>query len=491
MLIIPIDRKLDWHNVPVVTLLLILTNAFVYFTFQSDEDAKMEQAVDYYFEQGLDQIELPAYQAEMEAQGGSSSREEGAEEPNAEKEPIEWLIEMQFDAPFMARLRGEEIITPEHERYHEWLFARRQFDARFESVPTFDLGLKGGAFAVEDLIAHMFLHGSVMHLVGNMLFLFAVGFMVEAALGHWSYLAAYLLSGVIAATPDLVMHTNTLMPSIGASGAIAGMMGLYAVLFGLRRVRFFYFIGVYFDYVRAPAIVLFVLWLGNEIYQQITWSDYTNVNYLAHIAGLIAGGSIAVFFRLQPRLINMAYLESGKEVENKTLSVELAGIEGDIAALRYDAAAERLRKLYEQGDGDALLLPRVYACSKYQPTSETFHWAASHIFLAGDSLAGDEVRDTYRDYIARARPRARLGRREIDALVTRFLVLGELDEAERLMAVMLRNRGHFPNVPDHLLQMSKLLNKAGKGHRSRDYLSRLLQLYPDTPQAAVARDLLG
>lgn len=483
MLLIPIDRKIDWNNAPVVTLLLVAINVLVYFAFQSNEEQQLADALDYYFAQGLDSIEYPAYTAWL--------KETGQPQPETVDE-TDLLFKLQFDAAFMRALEAGEIIATDDDRYHDWSFARRHFNRLLDDIPSFSLGIKGGAFEISDLFAHMFLHGDLSHLIGNMIFLFAVGFLVEAVLGHVLFAAAYLVTGLAAALPDVLMHTDTLIPSIGASGAIAGLMGLYAVMFGLRRVRFFYFVGVYFDYVRAPALILFILWLGNEIYQQLTWADYTNVNYMAHIAGLIAGGVLALVLKLKPALLNMDYLDAREKRLEAGVDEVLARVEEDIGALRFEQAARRLRKHLDTGTPDLALLTKLYDCAKHQPESENYHWAALRI-LAWPSTEVDHhnaVLTTYRDYTKRARPKPRLGKTHILELAERFLAMEATPEAERLVRVMLKHRHHFPNAPTLVLKLANLLTRSGRSEQGRTYLRGLLKLYPQTQEAGIARDLL-
>ena len=103
-------------------------------------------------------------------------------------------------------------------------------------------------------ITYMFLHDGSEHLIGNMVILFLVGFTVEAVIGPMRYLAFYLLSGLCSVMLFWGIYPDSQIPLVGASGCVAGVMGMYSALFGIQKIRFFYIILFYFGYARLPAI---------------------------------------------------------------------------------------------------------------------------------------------------------------------------------------------------------------------------------------------
>ncbi|MCC5858329.1 MAG: rhomboid family intramembrane serine protease [Ectothiorhodospiraceae bacterium] len=209
----------------------------------------------------------------------------------------------------MTRVRGGDALPADHPRHAEWLRERAEFDARMDRVVFWSWGLRPAEPEPMTLLSHMFLHGGIIHLVGNMLFLLAIGFLVEGAIGSRLMLAAYLLGGVLAGAADLVVAGDRFIPGVGASGASAAMMGMYCVLFGRTRVQFFYFVWVYFNVTRAPAILLLPLWLGYELASWLWLGDESNINYAAHASGLVAGALMAAAIgRFRPSAINRAYV---------------------------------------------------------------------------------------------------------------------------------------------------------------------------------------
>ena len=96
---------------------------------------------------------------------------------------------------------------------------------------------------------YMFMHGSTGHLLGNMIFLWIVGCMLEMGLGRLQYTVLYIIGGLFAVWLFWLIYMNSTIPLVGASGAIAGLMGAFAMLFGKRRVKIFFSLGFYFNYL--------------------------------------------------------------------------------------------------------------------------------------------------------------------------------------------------------------------------------------------------
>jgi membrane associated rhomboid family serine protease len=111
------------------------------------------------------------------------------------------------------------------------------------------------------IVTAMFMHGGWIHLLGNMLFLWIFGDNIEDKLGHLRYLSFYILSGLIASLFHIFTNLNSRIPSIGASGAIAGVMGAYMFLFPRARIRTLLIFGIFIQIVRIPAIMMLGYWI--------------------------------------------------------------------------------------------------------------------------------------------------------------------------------------------------------------------------------------
>jgi membrane associated rhomboid family serine protease len=166
-----------------------------------------------------------------------------------------------------------------------------------------------------------FLHGDFLHLGGNMLFLWIVGDNVEDVLGHLGYLAFYLLGGVLAEVPQVLLFPSSTIPGIGASGAISAVMAAYAVWFARNRIKVWYLVFL-FPFIRSgvalvPAVVAIGLWfLGQMLYGLLVLGQpmHGGVGYWVHVGGFLFGLAVAVLVRLSwpgriPRVDHTVSLE--------------------------------------------------------------------------------------------------------------------------------------------------------------------------------------
>jgi membrane associated rhomboid family serine protease len=138
----------------------------------------------------------------------------------------------------------------------------------------------------------MFMHGGFLHIIGNMLFLWIFGNNVEDAMGSLKFLAFYLLSGIAALALQVAFNTDSTAPTIGASGAIAGVLGGYILLYPRARVLTLIFLIFFVTFIEVPAVLVLGLWFLQQLYFGVAdLSDPTGggVAYFAHIGGFAFG----------------------------------------------------------------------------------------------------------------------------------------------------------------------------------------------------------
>lgn len=163
----------------------------------------------------------------------------------------------------------------------------------------------GGGNEWIHLITSQFIHGGWAHILGNMLFLWIFGDNIEDAMGHVRYLIFYLIGGIIAGLSQVAVGPGEVVPSVGASGAIAAVLGAYLVTYPRASVTVVIPIIIIPWLTRVPAILMMVLWFFTQVVSvgaiASTTSNGDNVAYFAHIGGFIAGMILVFFFRGQQR----------------------------------------------------------------------------------------------------------------------------------------------------------------------------------------------
>ena len=181
--------------------------------------------------------------------------------------------------------------------------------AALGGAPHIDLGA-----AIIPVFTSMFLHAGWLHIIGNMLFLWIFGDNIEDYLGHFKYLIFYLISGVAAALVHIALNLNSRVPTVGASGAIAGVMGAYIVLYPRAKVLTLVFLIVFITFWWLPAWLFLGYWfliqfLGGLATNIAETSQSTGggVAVWAHVGGFLAGVLLIKLIPARPRRFSYRY----------------------------------------------------------------------------------------------------------------------------------------------------------------------------------------
>ena len=159
-------------------------------------------------------------------------------------------------------------------------------------------GLVPDQFRFSSILTSMFLHGGWLHVLGNMWFLWIFGDNIEDLLGHAKYLVFYLLCGTVAALGQVISSPYSTVPMVGASGAIAGVMGAYLIKFPRARILTLVFIFFFLTTIEIPAPIMLVYWFVIQLFSGIGSIARTNLSeggtaFFAHVAGFVAGMALA------------------------------------------------------------------------------------------------------------------------------------------------------------------------------------------------------
>lgn len=483
MFIIPVGNRVNWKQPPVITLLLILINCFVFFSLQADDSRSDKKAMEYYFSSELPTWELHHYAEYLESNGDPAETQNFKVMLN--KRDSYALIIMENDTKFMGELHAGHVITPQAPEFATWTAQRSKYESlrSFTSRHVFQVDKPNPV----DAFVSAFMHGGVDHLFGNMVVLFLVGFLVESVIGKTLFTLAYIVSAFAATyTFGLTAHGHSLL---GASGAIAGVMGLYTVIFGLRKIDFFYSLGFYFDYVRAPAIALLPLWLGNELYQFFN-EQGSHIAYMAHFGGLLSGAMMGVLYRWQRPILIESHHQAAesKEMDGKAFQ---RGMDY-LGTMEFQKALSVFKALQEKHPHDTNLVRLAYRAAKSDPASEDYHRAALRLLALPemDAVTSDQTHTIFHEYISCAEPAPRLGHDLVAKLAKRFAGASHFDDAEKLTGLLQRTVPQHGELPSVLLALARGYYREQRKDKFEAILQSLIRQFPQSKEAEAATGML-
>ena len=158
----------------------------------------------------------------------------------------------------------------------------------------------------------MFLHGGIFHLLGNMLYLWIFGNNIEDAMGHGRFVVFYLLCGIAAVFAQALPDTSSVIPMIGASGAISGVLGAYLLLYPRARVLVLIPLGFFLHTMRLKAGLVLAIWFLIQIFSSLSAGDGPGVAWHAHIGGFVAGIILLPIFKRR----DVRWFQSGQTHEH-------------------------------------------------------------------------------------------------------------------------------------------------------------------------------
>lgn len=485
MLIIPVENRPDWKHPPLATLLLIVISVLVFFVYQGKDPQRMEQSWQWYAESGLLERERQPFLTYLERANPELLEQFDTDPDAAARDPEQtaWQHGAQFEHavhdPAFARALHRQL-----DGDAQWREDRSQFEALTGKISN-----KAHAFNAREArpvtwLTSMFLHGSLMHLLGNMAFLFLFGFALEIAIGRGVFLLLYLCSGLGGTLLYWASSLGTDNSVLGASGAIAGLMGMYIALYGARRISFFYHVIFFVGQFRAPALVLLPVWVGFELWGARFATD--NVAYWAHTGGLLFGFVLLALWIRCGLKINRDYVE--KIDHDAPLKAAQSRIQSLVVAMKLDAARQAAHDLVQAYPRDARAWRTWIDVVKIAPASRDYHVAVHSLFKQAGNAARDAalqtlIEEVAHDYIriGGAAPALtestalmlaqRLGRAEhvkpFGFVVDRLLTLGCRHEA----------------MPGILQAASIVSARAGEPARAQHFREQLQRRYPDSPES--------
>ncbi|MDR3385610.1 MAG: rhomboid family intramembrane serine protease [Rudaea sp.] len=481
----PLHRRLSRANFPLMTVALICVNCFVYLFLQSGDERVSQQAWDYYQQSQLGKIEFPAYLDWLRGREKDAQRLEFAQAAPAKIR----IAMIEADEKFLTALHEDRIIEPTRADYADWHEKREEFERIRASTFTARHSLRFSQFEPGNMFSSMFLHGGLEHLIGNMIFLAVLGLLVEGALGPWWFLALYLVGGFGGALTSLAWHWGDHGTALGASGAIAALMGAYCVLWGTRKVRVFYWFFVVFNYVRVPALTLLPIWFGWQVLN--LWLNRgAHIGFDAHAGGILSGAALALALRQYGR-VRDDFVEEDTRIEQR--EVNATAFEQALeylGRLEIPKARELLERIDQDEPGRLPVLVALYRCARYSGTPPQLDAAAARAlcFAAKTDAEIRDLKTVCDDYLKACTGKPRITADVLLRLVTPWLRIGEDAAAETLLHRIGEQSPSLQSLPAAWFTLALRTPESSPQRRAR--LEYVVQNYAQSDFAPKAKFLL-
>lgn len=481
MLVVPISSRTNKKEISYVSILLILVNCFVFFFLQRNDNRAYFEAYNYYENSGLAATELKAYLHTFQYGDNEIATILKTPESRAQKSRA-----MSQDNSFQYRLYNDLIIRPEDTGYSQWREKRHKFKLLLNKVVSKKYGYSPVEKNYLGFFTCMFLHGGVMHLVGNMVFLWLVGSLLELAIGPVFFLAGYLITGVCASALFGVIYPLSPGPLVGASGAIAGLMSAYSIFFWRQKIRVFYSFGFYFNYATVPALALLPFWLANE-FLQLFLNQFSRVAYVAHIGGLLSGGLLAELHLLLRG--NRAEDLFTEEKQQNKLEQLLDNGKKKLAALEMEGAKNDMEEILSLVPDHPTALRALFNINKINSQSAAFHQSAGKLLSSLMNRNDDEFRQIVEEYRRLSRE-PQLSDKMLAKLITICLKENCLKETSNYLTALIKQAPGFPGIPSGLMRLAKAHQRDGHQQNALKCLQVLESRYGQSNEGMQARKAL-
>lgn len=463
LIIIPTEKRFDWRHKPVALLSLVILNLLVFFFYQAADQDRYQHSLDLYVQHNLHSLEWPLYAPYLAARGDADPDLLALAKGPA-PEPLVVADGLLSDDGFFQYLMHEMYASQPSAVARDWQAAREQVNAALRQDSALRFGLIPDALSPVTLLTYQFLHGDEMHLLGNLFFLLVCGFAVEAAIGHWRFLAFYLTGGLVAGLAHALLDLDSRIPLVGASGAVSAVMAMYLGVFRLRKIEFFYWIFVFVGYFRAPALFILPLYIGKELVDFFANPD-SNVAFMAHAGGFAAGAALmAINLKLHPQSFNRDYVEADQTID--PLQQSLADIFKSLENFQFEAALKKISTAIGQhGNRYRLAQLRYQICQVYGAEPERKAAARLLAAIAEDTLQLDQQANLIKSH-SNALPLLKAN--EILLLLTQLCEHGKLQAAESLFTGV-RSRLDGKDLQLLAMKLAQGFHQAGKTVKAKSF----------------------
>ncbi|MCW5203399.1 rhomboid family intramembrane serine protease [Desulfobulbus sp. US4] len=487
MLIIPVSDG-PQRRFPFVTIFLILLNIGAFFYFQHNEQQKYMQAVSWARSSGLLEIELEAYQEYLQRR-----HEAIPDFLHDTKKPAAIFQHLIQDDQFQSALRQQILIPPADPRFADWSPKRKIFEEKLNQSLAYRFGYSPARKNYRGITTYMFLHDDIILFLGNMVFLWFVGSWIEIGIGRILYLGIYLMTGAFSGLTFGFIHPFSQGPLLGATGAIAGLMGTYLLVYGGKRNRVLCSLGFCSRHTTVFGCFLFPFWVSKEVYLFANSPETQTVT--AHVGGLLAGTMIGLIFRTnegkQIEEEESPTKRQGAATQNRILlpeqNIQVPDNLSDKEAL---SLKKKIVEALKKDPNNLTELARLFHLDKRSPKSDQFHKTAGRLLRQLAAQESSQDLHAYFQEYKQVSGAPRLQPSVMLALAEIHIRSGETAQAARFLLLLMKQRPQYPGLPSSLFKLGCVYREQGKEERAEKCFQLICKQYPRTIISQQAEEML-
>ncbi|MBS0287798.1 MAG: rhomboid family intramembrane serine protease [Proteobacteria bacterium] len=494
IIIQPLNKKIGQGFFPFGSLFLIVTLVLVFVTVQLNDNKYRNEAIQYYFQNGLDKIEFPLYIKFMRKYMRDDyyyNQLENLENGKLTGIDIYW---MQRTDPFFQKcLENDQCLSPSTLTYLNWQDKRREYLHILDKISFNKYGFKPAAPSVDSLFTNLFVSADLYQFVINILFLIAIAGLIEEKIGLIGLFFSYFVCGLSMTSVYCLLMPFSLVPVSGVNGAIAGLVGMMVVFSRFKEITFIYFNFKEVKTKTLNSLTVLFFWLATQgLLVYLTAFDMNQ--FVSENVACLVG--ILLAFIVQKVQRNKQNQLTEIITKPTDLQTRLADAVKEISLMNYNEAKKILYSLLDEYPTNKEIYFQLFNIVKSNPASEEYHDIAQKIFLIKEASRSTVtmINLVFKNYVRRAQPTIRFDVDTFISLLQRFRKAGFYEDAEKILKVLIKhNTGDMLSevlAREQLLLARCYLLKKDKLHGDR-LLEWLVETFPNTESAKQARSFVN
>ncbi|MBI2792251.1 MAG: rhomboid family intramembrane serine protease [Gammaproteobacteria bacterium] len=486
--------KPGWENFPFGLLLLSVIYLLVFFTVQLEDDKYKNEAVKFYFQSELDKTEFPLYVKFVRKHIREDLYFRTLENiTNGKITKLELYWMQRQDPFFQACLSSDKCLSPSTLAYLNWQEKRRAYLNLADKETFQQYGFKTATPSLLSAITNLFVQPNIFQLLINLLFLIAIGSIVESKTGIFRFFLSYCLCGISMVSIYCLLAPYSLIPLSGASGGVAGLLAMMLVFTKGKSIKFYIFNFRHITSFEASSVYVLILWLVSQ-FIILRFTSFDTVMLISQGFAFLTGLLLAILIN---KMLFINHETKTTTVQKTTdIQARLAEAISEISLLNYSSAKNILYQLLDEYPTNKEIHFQLFNIVKTNPGSEEYHDIVQKIFSIKDSSRSTVamINLVFKNYLRRAQPTIRFDIEIFIGLLQRFRKAGYYDDAEKILKVLIKhnNEDQLSEVlaREQLLLARSYLMKNDKVQGDR-LLVWLIETFPHTESAKQAKSFVN